>query len=741
MPDLPAVDPITILIPCKDQKREFFEDALGSLIRQTSPHWEALVLTSSDPPPHICEWTRRFSDPRIRICPRVEPGFAGALNTGLREARTEFVSILLSDDRYAPNAIETLLSYHRRLPEVDFFHTASRIMDEHGAFVTEARPPRRGVTLEHFTDYGSPVKHLLCWRRSAALAIGGFDPALSPHGCDDYDFPWRMFEAGVRFQAITECLYEYRIHRAHSRLTTDVSLEEQVATLRAIFRKHAVAEMQTDRFLQRASRYLVPSFTAQVVANRGRMISLRYSREATSSDRADFVQAGIKQRWFFPHRVYTLPKGGPDGLKLARRMTGCDDPGKLREFVLYALDPVAGKFPRQLYFDDDLQWHQQQFGLTGQVAVANVMVGADSLYCYTLISDLVQRISRAQAHRTQIDNRFQGWPRLLLSAVLRHALESGYATVHVPCSELVLRNTDRRRNPKPELYQRIYDQTSQHFGGEREGEWWRIPVKRERIGPLRRSLAVDPWPKTVCVIHDIERGLGHLDSDPEFARQAEAPSAEALNRMLAMESRMGVSATYNVVGELYQELQGQIRQGGHAIAFHSYDHRLSARTISEGGYDGTAQLRRCRQVDYRLKGYRPPQSRILPGIDDANLSEFNFEWLASSVRSLGATAPFLENGIAKIPVNLDDYPMHRGELDYEAWEAGALDLLERRDLLVIGLHDCYAHHWLDRYELLLGKLREQAELSTLDDVASRLFLGGSYWFENNQPEVRGPASE
>src|SRR5262249_3317646 len=67
-------------------------------------------------------------------------------------------------------------------------------------------------------------------------------------------------------------------------------------------------------------------------------------------------------RHFFPHRFYYLPKCGPDGFKLAQRMCGTTDPFGCWEIVLYADSSMLGEFPAELFFDDDLIWHQQQFG-------------------------------------------------------------------------------------------------------------------------------------------------------------------------------------------------------------------------------------------------------------------------------------------------------------------------------------------------------------------------------------------
>ena len=369
----PEGEPITILLPCKNQTREYFTDAVTSVVRQSTPLWELLIITDPSSPPEISEWAAAFSDPRIRVIPSPETGFARALNLGLQQARTTFVSILLSDDRYARSAIETLREYRRRFADADFFHSARRHINANGDPVGDPMPSRPSFRVEDFRTAGSPVKHLMCWRRELALSIGGMEELLSVHGCDDYDFPWRMAEAGARFQAVPECLYEYRLHR-QERLTTATPVEAQIAAIRSMFERHRVPPQDADRYVQRAlGGYLTVEATAQVDRDRGSYIEVGCFREATPEARARFELAGIAPRYFFPHRVFVFPKAGPDGMQLARRMAAATDPSRLRELVLYALPPVSGEIPADIYYDDDLQWHQQQFGLPAQVAAANIV--------------------------------------------------------------------------------------------------------------------------------------------------------------------------------------------------------------------------------------------------------------------------------------------------------------------------------------------------------------------------------
>lgn len=718
-------EPITILLPCKDQKQEYFMDAVMSVVRQTSADWRLLIVTDPDSPSAIADWSAFFGDPRVRVVPCPRHGFAQALNHGLQEAETAFVSILLSDDRYSRHAIRTLQAYRKRFPAVDFFHSARRHIDHKGDYWGDVMPARTRFRIEDFHTSGSPVKHLLCWRREMALAIGGMLESLSVHGCDDYDFPWRMAERGAKFQAVKECLYEYRLHHTHDRLTTAVPITRQLAAIRSMFERHGISARDTDRYLQRArDGYLIAEFTDQIDRDRGAQLFVRCFRESESAE--NFLSAGFKQRYWFPHRIYCLPKGGPDGLKLANRMTGRREPERMREFVLYARTPVVARFPREIFYDNDLQWHQQQFGIDGQIACANVLHEGSALRCYLIVSDIVQRVSRLPKFRTQIDNRFHGWNRLLLNAILLHAAENNVPLVYLAGANLVLRNTDRRRNSKPPLFERIYDDVPRELDGVREGDWWRLDVNKlsGRIARLERGYEIDDWGKTICILHDTERGLGHSVSDPGFAAQADTGSLRALQCMLEVEARMDVRATYSVVGLLMGETREAIERGGHAIAFHSYDHRIAGHADA-----AIEQFRQCRDLDYRLKGYRLPQSKMIPGITDADFAEWNFEWVASSAYSLGCEIPVICNGVVKIPVHADDYAMFREGVPFEAWQRKMLAMADAQDFLVIGLHDCYAHLWLPQYEAFLRELQKRASLITLDEVAARLTLGRSRWFE------------
>ncbi len=436
---------------------------------------------------------------------------------------------------------------------------------------------------------------------------------------------------------------------------------------------------------------------------------------------SEFVRKGYQQRCFFPHTIRYLPKCGPDGFRIARWMCGNVKPDQIWEVVIHAAPSLEAEFPRDLFFDDDIVWHQQQFGRPGQVATANLVVEGSELFTMVHISDVVQRISRRRQLKTRIENRFKGWNHMLLNGIVNFAQRLGLERVHVANSEWAMRHTDPARNVRKEMFQRVYDRNvNDLFDVSSSPHWWSIDLNRNADRfvvpePGEEEITDD---RIICICHDIERGLGHIDSDRAFALRAEAAAPEYLDRMLAIEREAGVKASYSVVGMILPELRSRIEQDGHCLAFHSWDHHI-----------GPEQLSTCRSVDYRLKGYRPPQSVITPELSDENLCFHNFEWLANSSYMFGFALPRLENRIVKLPIHFDDFAMYHDAMPYDTWESQALAVIGKSHFTAFSLHDCYGEFWLPRYAEFLRKVSGMGKLLTLNQAADEVFLTNALSFQ------------
>ncbi|MEO1992348.1 MAG: glycosyltransferase [Pirellulales bacterium] len=242
-------------MPCKNPKVTFFREAVDSVLSQSSPNWNLIVIDDHSSDPFTLEMLCALnanSDPRVSVVSNVSMLITGALNTGMEHASTPFVCSLHCDDLLDRQAVECLNHYILQYPEHDYFHSSRVYIDENGIHISDVHSANDTFDLSDFV-HGGPIKSLHCWRINSALALGGMDESLGLHGADDYDFSWCMAESGCSFKAIPECLYYIRDHRMHYRLTTHVPLDVQIDALKKIWKKHGVTEMEIAKQIKKRS--------------------------------------------------------------------------------------------------------------------------------------------------------------------------------------------------------------------------------------------------------------------------------------------------------------------------------------------------------------------------------------------------------------------------------------------------------------------------------------------------------
>jgi hypothetical protein len=356
-----------------------------------------------------------------------------------------------------------------------------------------------------------------------------------------------------------------------------------------------------------------------------------------------------------------------------------------------------------------------------------------NLYSLNYVSDIVQRISRIRDSKTRVEKKFQGWHHMLLNGMMNFAMENNIKKIYSPTADLVMENADPSRHIERELFERVYDRAvAEDFQAVKSGKWWVIDVEKNRDKAViaEKKYEIVEFGKTVCLCHDIERGLGHLDVDRSFAEHADRAGMKNIDEMLSIEREMKIKATYNVAGLLFNELRERMEKDGHCLGFHSYDHKINSVSALKNTFRSilnlpVEQLYKLRSIDYRIRGYRPPQSKLTSDISDRNLCYYNFDWLASSVSSLKLAFPKMQSRIVKIPILFDDYDLYKRKMKYEDWEEKAMDAIRKNYFVAFSLHDCYAQYWLPHYKEFLRKISGSGEFMTLDEVANKVILGNA----------------
>jgi GT2 family glycosyltransferase len=197
-------------------------DTLESLVVQTFPHWEAIVVDdgSTDATSRVVS-TFVERDNRFRLLRQENLGESGARNSGIKLARFDWLLFLDSDDWILPRHLEQLTGILKNDPGLDVAYCGWTYVTPDGQYVFESFGEETGDLFAEHAEYCFSVVHTYLVRRSLVEEASGFDLSLCT--CADWDLWQRIARTGARFGAVPETLAVYRI-RAGSATRDGVQL-------------------------------------------------------------------------------------------------------------------------------------------------------------------------------------------------------------------------------------------------------------------------------------------------------------------------------------------------------------------------------------------------------------------------------------------------------------------------------------------------------------------------------------
>lgn len=197
---------ISLVMPVYRTPRAFLRAALESVVAQSYPKWELVVVNASDACAEVDEVLAAFADERIRVVQVENRTISENTNAGIGEARGSYVGFLDHDDVLEPDALWCMWQEIGAHPSADVLYSDEDHMDDthvHGpAFKTF---PNYGKLYEH--NY---VTHLLVVSRYVLdhTERSGADVA----GAQDYDLTLKAFEVAREIVHVPRVLYHWREH-------------------------------------------------------------------------------------------------------------------------------------------------------------------------------------------------------------------------------------------------------------------------------------------------------------------------------------------------------------------------------------------------------------------------------------------------------------------------------------------------------------------------------------------------
>jgi glycosyltransferase involved in cell wall biosynthesis len=201
---------VTVLMPVYDPPPGTLDMAIASVLGQTLTNLEFLILNDGGRDERVRarleSWASK--DKRVRLFDEPHRGVPGASNRGLGIARAEYIARQDADDWSEPHRLERQAAFLDSHPRVALAGADSYSHLADGTPLWRLRLPHSAEALSRALWLGNPFVHgSTMFRREQALQIGGYREQFPC--ASDYDFLWRMTEAGGAVN-LEEVLYHYR---------------------------------------------------------------------------------------------------------------------------------------------------------------------------------------------------------------------------------------------------------------------------------------------------------------------------------------------------------------------------------------------------------------------------------------------------------------------------------------------------------------------------------------------------
>lgn len=233
-----AIDSNVSVVITSYNQGEMVREAVGSVLAQTVLPAEIVVVddgsTDADSLTVLEALEREAAKDtlpcQLHVLRQENAGPSAARNTGIREARAPYVTVLDGDDRLLPAFLEKTVTELQRNSAVV---AASGWLQTFGVLKSVVKPT--GGTLADFLSHNC-CPATCCIRRSTWEACGGYDETMRS-GFEDWDFSLSLLEASndAHISILPEPLVQYRTTPASSNIA---SMDKRLDLMRYLMSKH-----------------------------------------------------------------------------------------------------------------------------------------------------------------------------------------------------------------------------------------------------------------------------------------------------------------------------------------------------------------------------------------------------------------------------------------------------------------------------------------------------------------------
>jgi glycosyltransferase involved in cell wall biosynthesis len=223
----------SVIIPAYNNA-EYLPDSIGSVLGQTYPNFELIVVNDASPD-NAVEVVKSFSDPRIKFLEHdVNKGLSAARNTGIRNAKGDYIALLDGDDYFHPDKLKTHAEFLEKHPDVGVTYNARFELNHSSKTIRDLWRPPASVGLKELL-FGFPFGPSdMVVQREWAMRVNMFDDYYVYVG-EDLDFNCRLALAGCQFRSVHRALNYRRYHSDRIIRNIDYFVDSTFRALKAAF--------------------------------------------------------------------------------------------------------------------------------------------------------------------------------------------------------------------------------------------------------------------------------------------------------------------------------------------------------------------------------------------------------------------------------------------------------------------------------------------------------------------------
>lgn len=239
---------VSVIIPTHDQRPDYLRAAVESALSQSYANTEVIVIDDGSTQ-HPAGAALGSLVERVRLVEKPNGGPASARNTGVKEARGDFIAFLDSDDLWKPNKLTRHMEAHERHPEWALTFSQSSLL--RGGTVTRIKPrhaPSGMIFLPLVRRSYITTCSVVVVRRDAFDLVGFFNERLD--AAEDYEFYFRLAQRAP-FGFIRRPLTYFRTHGANASRNAEAIHGAKVDIFEALV---DLAHDNNDSALDRAAR-------------------------------------------------------------------------------------------------------------------------------------------------------------------------------------------------------------------------------------------------------------------------------------------------------------------------------------------------------------------------------------------------------------------------------------------------------------------------------------------------------